>query len=561
MAKRKKKKNSDEIEINITEIWKVVKKNYPYILLVLFVLFGYSWRIYHLGYPVIGYHNWKETHYLTEARNFARDGFFEHGFFIPEWDYPSLSADPSGAHPDTFPLTSIIVSVFFSLFGFSLSIARLLSVLFSVALIVVMYLVVKELYEREDLALLVAFLTAINPLFIFFGRQVQLTNYAVFFMMLSLYFYLKWRKNFNHLHITLFVLFFTIGLITKYDHFIILFPIIATFPYVKFFNDLIKNFTKYIPAFIFGLIGPAWILYTKLYNPNFKVGGLETSLRIIFNAEWLAILKSYIRDNYTLIGFLFAILGLFFVFLLLRKGFGNQFLAFFVGGGVIWTYILAPYLKGHSYHQYPIAPLIIILISFAFITIANTVKSLIPNKKISLFVKWLVIISLVFVIYNPSMEAKDRQFNTQFYGLDIAGEYINKNSAPSERLFHSGHQSYGVLWHADRKGISFPWNVTRIKKAEDELNFNWIFVYQWGMQTYPNNPQYKDAWNYVKENYELKQLAFIRTSQGDAPFYFLFKRGGSFNESNINSLVQNKAVNRKSYELTTGNFDLYYIDI
>ena len=560
--KSKKKRPDENIEINITEILKIFKKNYPYLLLILFVLFGYSLRIYHLGYPVIGYHNWKETHYLTEARNFARKGFFEHGFFIPEWDYPSLSHDPSGAHPDTFPLTSIIVSVFFSIFGYSVSIARLLSVLFSVALIVMMYLVVKELYNREDLALLVAFLTAINPLFIFFGRQVQLNNYAVFFMMLSLYFYLKWRKSFNPLHITLFVLFFIIGLITKYDHFIVLFPIIATFPYVKFFNDLIKNFVKYIPAFIFGLIGPVWILYTKLYNPNFKVGGLETSLKLVFNSEWVEILRSYIRDNYTLIGFLFAIIGFIFILLLLKKGFGNKFIALFVAGGVIWTYILAPYLKGHSYHQYPIAPLIIILIGFCFITIANTVKSLIPDKIAGNIVKFAIIIGLLFLMRNPILEAKDRQFNTQFYGLDVAGDYINKNSAPNERLFHSGHQSYGVLWHADRKGISFPWNVTRIKKAEDELNFNWIFVYQWGMQTYPNNPQYKDAWEYLKQNYELKQLAFIRTSQGDASFYFLFKKGGSFNESNINSLIQNKAVNRKIYELTTGDFeDFYYINI
>ena len=159
------------------------------------------------------------------------------------------------------------------------------------------------------------------------------------------------------------------------------------------------------------------------------------------------------------------------------------------------------------------------------------------------------------------MEAKDRQFNTQFYGLDIAGDYIKENSAPDERLFHSGHQSYGVLWHADRKGIPFPWNVTIMKNLETEFKYSWVFVYQWGMQQYPNNPLYQDSWKYLQQNYELKQLAFIRTSQGDAPFYFLFKKGGSFNESNINLIVQNKAVNRKSYELTIGNFDLYYINI
>ncbi len=559
MAKRKS--SEKHVEINLTEIWNILKKNYPYFLLLLFVLLGYSLRIYHLDYPVIGYHNWKETHYLTEARNFARDGFFKHGFFIPEWDYPKLNQDQSGAHPDTFPLTSIMVSIFFTIFGYKLAIARLISVLFSVALIVVMYLVIKELYDREDLALVVAFLTAINPLFVFFGRQVQLINYAVFFMMLSLLFYLKWRKSFKSLHINLFVLFFIIGLITKYDHFIVLFPIVATFPYKKFFKDLKKNFVNYVPSFIFGSLGPVWILYAKLYDPTFKVGDLETSLKIIFNAEWFAILKNYIADNYSIIGFWFAIIGFLFILLLLKKGFGNVFIALFVAGGIIWTYILAPYLKGHSYHQYPIAPLIIILMGFAIITIANTVKSIIPDKKLSLIVKWLVIIGLAFLIYNPSMEAKDRQFNTQFYGLDIAGEYINQNSTPNERIFHSGHQSYGILWSADRKGIPFPWNVTVIKELEDKYNYNWIFVYQWGIRQYINTPQYKDAWEYLKHNYELKQLAFVRTSQGDVPFYFLFKRGGSFNESNINSLVQNKAVIKKTYELTTGNFDLYYINI
>ena len=44
MAKRKKSKRrrSDEnIEINITEILKILKKKYPYLLLTLFILFGY----------------------------------------------------------------------------------------------------------------------------------------------------------------------------------------------------------------------------------------------------------------------------------------------------------------------------------------------------------------------------------------------------------------------------------------------------------------------------------------------------------------------------------------
>ena len=106
-----------------------------------------------MDYPVVGYHNWKETHYLTEARNFARDGFFKHGFFIPVWDYPDVSDNPSGAHSDTFPTISIIVGFFFKLFGFKLWIARVINIIFALGSVCFFYLIIKKLFKREDLAL------------------------------------------------------------------------------------------------------------------------------------------------------------------------------------------------------------------------------------------------------------------------------------------------------------------------------------------------------------------------------------------------------------------------
>ena len=55
-----------------------IRKNWNLILLIAIIIFGFYLRSYHINYPVIGYHNMKETHYLTEARNFARDGFLSH---------------------------------------------------------------------------------------------------------------------------------------------------------------------------------------------------------------------------------------------------------------------------------------------------------------------------------------------------------------------------------------------------------------------------------------------------------------------------------------------------
>src|SRR3989344_2371112 len=106
-------------------------KHGKWILLALIILFGMYLRAYHAGYPVIGYHNWKEVHHLSEGRNFAQDGFFAHGFFVPAFDYPDLDKDLSGAHSDSFPTISILIAVIFKLFGDHVLLARWVGILFN----------------------------------------------------------------------------------------------------------------------------------------------------------------------------------------------------------------------------------------------------------------------------------------------------------------------------------------------------------------------------------------------------------------------------------------------
>ncbi|MBU0536654.1 MAG: hypothetical protein KJ922_02835, partial [Nanoarchaeota archaeon] len=126
---KKRKDNEDSFEISLGSI----KGRWPIIILAFILLFGFYLRVYHLDYPVMGYHNWKETHYLTEARNFAREGFFSQGFFVPSFDYPPLDSDPSGAHSDTFPTISIFAALMFKIFGVHLWAARILGVMFNSA--------------------------------------------------------------------------------------------------------------------------------------------------------------------------------------------------------------------------------------------------------------------------------------------------------------------------------------------------------------------------------------------------------------------------------------------
>ena len=546
-------------------------KHFAVIILALILILGLYLRIYHIDYPVIGYHNWKETHYLTEARNFAREGFFKYGFFIPYYDYPKLYGHPSGVHADTFPTISIIVALAFMIFGRELWVARLVGILFNLGSVVVMYFLVRELYEREDMALLAGFITSVLPLFVFFSRNVQLINPALFFMLTSAYFYVKWRKNFSGRYLILTSLFLMLGTVTKYSFGVIAIPMLLTFPFKKF-REWKKCRKEFIIAFLILLLFPSWHLYANYLIPaeyrEVKQAGLhQIQIEKVFELN-LRLIWSFIIDNYTEVGFYIAILGLFFVAydFYKKRNFSNLFILGYAFSIIPFTILMSSKLSGHNYHQYPIAPLVVILIAYFIIKIADFFGRIrIEGMRIR-YSGLLPIVAfiLLFIPINtdfyksPTYDSIARQFDTQFPGLDIAGEYIKEHSSPNERIIFPSHQSYGVLWHADRKGygIGIPKPEHFEYSKNKSLNVTWIFIYQWGLRLL----QHEEEWNYIKERFSLKQIAFKPTESGSVPIYLLMREGGSFDESKLNDMLRNRKINKRIYETTMGKYVVVYVN-
>ncbi len=555
-----KEKEDSKSEFDAKDILKFFKKNWNWLVLAIILIIGFNLRVYHLDYPVVGYHNWKEVHYLTEARNFAEEGFFKYGFFIPAHDYPHIDEDLRGAHTDTFPTVSVIVGFFFKIFGVKLAVARLVNIFLVLGAVALSYLIMKKLFNRENLALTTALLFSINPLFVFFGRQTQLINPALFFMMLSIFFFLKWRESPKMKYMIIFALSLSLSILTKYSFALIGLPLLAIFPYKRIFKfDKLK---KYLKQYIVGaaclLLTPAWWLYTKIIAPRFMtaVADIQMNFSVIFQSSFWQTLKAYAADNYTIVGLVFAIIGLILMivfFLKDKKNIGYRFVLSYFIAAIIWFIVMSWKLSGHNYHQYPVAPLIIMLIAYSFIVIATNIQKLIKIK----FLRYFIILGLFLIVLFPSLAAKNRMFDTQFPGLDVAGEYIKENSKPNERIFFPSGQSYGVLWHADRKGDKTPFNdLARFKDGESK-NMTWVFVYQWGFEVM----NYPEVWDYIQENYELKQFAYYKTDPIQ-PVYLLLKKGGSFNMSNINEILQNKQTYTKDYELSEERIiRLYYVNI
>ncbi len=564
-------KEKGGVHFDVPGILNFIKENRNWLILIAILILAFNLRIYHVGYPAVGYHNWKEVHYLSEARNYANEGFFKYGFFIPASDFPHLGYEENdintqidGAHTDTFPTISIIVGFFFKIFGPSLKLARMINIFFMLGAIFFLYLVIKKLFKREDLALVTALIAAINPLFVFFGRQVQLINPALFFMIASVYFFLLWREEPKMNYIVLFTLSLSLSILTKYSFAVIALPMLAIFPYKRVFK--FENFRKFLKQYVVGvallMLTPLWIIYTKIaaVRLNALAADVQVELGTTFTSEFWRILKSYANDNYTILGLVFAGFGLalmIYFFLKDRKNLGYRFVLSYALASVLWFFIMSFKLSGHNYHQYPVAPLIIILISYLFVVVAANIRKLVNIKYVNIIVFFAVLAVFFFPLYSDSIDAKNRMFDTQFIGLDVAGEYIKMNSQPDSRMIFPSHQSYGVLWHSERKGYpSIPKEPDAIEFAVNEKGVEWIFVYQWGMSVM-NEP----SWDYISSNFELKQVAFEQVQGQNQPVYFLLKHGGSFNISNLNNLIANKQPQTRDYELTVGTRRLYYVNV
>jgi len=393
-------------------------------------------------------------------------------------------------------------------------------------------------------------------------------------MLLGFYFYVKWLKTekLNNLYLGAF--FSVFAIITKYTFAVMIFPILFSFPYKRILKDKKKFITPLLICLLIASIFPAWLFYSEYVVRPRLLGEQATATKysltslvqvgIVSDKAFWQTIKSYVADNYTLFGTMLAIIGsILFVLLYLKNQskLSYKFMLGYLIGLFVFIFVMGFKLSGHNYHQFPITPLILFLIAYFMDVVAKNLSNFIKEKNLKLSV-YIVVICLLLLLplskgkslMNHSKESRDRMFNTQFPGLNIAGDYIKEHSEPNDRVFHSSHQSVGVLWHADKIGYKPPSNLSLFKKGES-LDASWVFVYQWGMQNYFQNPELFD---YIKQNYRLVQAAFVPPNQ---PIYFLLRKGGTFDDTKLNEMLQNKPGFTYTYEYTHQPYQITYINL
>lgn len=186
------------------------------------------------------------------------------------------------------------------------------------------------------------------------------------------------------------------------------------------------------------------------------------------------------------------------------------------------------------------------------------------NKSLPLYPKIvssipLLLLSLLLFVTYPSLTAtSNRVFDTIYYGEDVAGDFIYKNSNTTDRVFIDGvfSQSVGILWHAHRYGTDeITSNLSLFQELEETLQFRWVVLYSYGMSTIQTK---QEVWEYIQQNYKIRQIGFISQGEQLVLYYFVLEKGDVFNPDTF--VAGKQPYLAQTYTTTQGDVPFYAMD-
>ncbi len=219
-------------------------------------------RFYNLGFKEI--QMWDEALYAVRAK-----AIYHFNCWLDQTNY-AVGGLYSSSHPPLFIWLTALLYKFFTINEFT---SRFFSALFSSLSIILTYLLIKKFLNQKSALLSIPFLGSIY-LFNFYSRQGQLDITYIFFITLSIYFYLEFLNNKRGKYILISGVAFGLALMTKI---IVGFFTIITISIFLLIEILRKN-VKFIEALLqittltlMGLILalPWHIFMLKIHGENF----------------------------------------------------------------------------------------------------------------------------------------------------------------------------------------------------------------------------------------------------------------------------------------------------
>lgn len=386
------------------KIFKLFTNQYFWLLLIIF--FGLLVRLYKIDSPIADWHSWRQVDTAAVTRNFIKMGFNP---FIPRYDDMSGVAEKPVANPSRFrfvefPVYNIAVYPFYYFFGVEDKFSRLVSVLFSLGSIALIFFIVKK-YADVVTGLTSAFTFAFLPFNVFFSRTTLPEPTFIFFALGMLYFMDRWVWENKKILGLLGITFTAIAFLIKPWAIFFFLPLLYSV-FVK--NNTKKFWMKFIlltaVALLPFLLWRLWMLQQPEGIPasSWLMNGDGIRFRPAF--WWWIVSERLGREILGITGIV-----LFFIGLAIRPKNGNYFLHIWALSSFLFIAVFATGNVRHNYYQTQLVPVASIFLSLGIVQLLRGSKLFIPRF-------WTIILALF--LYSLSL----------YFGYKIVKEFYNINN-------------------------------------------------------------------------------------------------------------------------------------
>ncbi|OGD87078.1 hypothetical protein A2164_03150 [Candidatus Curtissbacteria bacterium RBG_13_35_7] len=371
------------------------------------------------------------------------------------------------------PFLPILLSFFPAIFGLSEFTLRLTPLFFSVLLILFIYKLSALVFNKHT-AILASIFTVITPMFLYFGKLPDHEPIVISLIVITLYFYLKSKKNFDR-NYNLFLVFLTLSLFESWSAFFIILPLSA-------FSFLIQKKTSrqaLIP------LVPAVIVIVFHLSIIFLINGIE-GIKTFFsmgisrsqteNFYWgkekvNAIILLITEIRYVVIYFtrplialstIWLITTIFQIFRRVNVSKEKLFLLILFIYPLLFILTFRQLAFLHDYKLYHLLPFISISSAYTTYLFINTLASRLNISKLSinfLLICLIISLSITYFTFTERLDYLNTLLRSTHYQAGyLIGKYINSEVKPNQEaiVINSGLElkeyfEGKVYFYANRK--------------------------------------------------------------------------------------------------------------
>ncbi|MEW5800107.1 MAG: glycosyltransferase family 39 protein [Bacteroidota bacterium] len=463
------------------------------ILLILLVTL--TTRLYHINFPIAGWHSWRQADTAAIARNFATENM--------NIAYPAI--DWRGATPgyveSEFQLYTFTIALLYKIFGIHEIFGRALSVICSVLTVLGLYLLVKKMID-EKTALWAALFYSILPLSIYYGRTFMPEQMMLMFSAFGIYFYSQWLDDNRWEHFLASVACISLAVLLKLPTLYLGLPLLFL-SWTKFKFALFRQPKIWLFAVIVFIATFAWYYHShslkSLTGLTFGIWEASTDkwgnldLLVTFKFYNDVLFKSLAERHFTYPAFVLFFLGLF----LKRKSEDERMFDFWLIAVVVYFLIVAKGNQVHEYYQLPFMLPGVVFLAKPFSRLSDVAATIHLSEKTSR----VVLASFFVVTIVLSVLRLVHIFNSERYDAPLfaLSKSVQQIIPENDLVITLANGNPVVLYNAGRKG----WNcsVADINNVYLEKKKKEGAQYFIGEKN--NFPENGSELNFLRDNYKI----------------------------------------------------------